>query len=186
MARSKDLAALVVFGVSLVKLRPYVWVLIILAGCAAGGYAYLVGFEKSKPAPDVTFTTLQGERFALRDLRGHPVLVTFWASDCPSCLVEIPHLVELFRDYGPRGLRIIAVAMHYDMPSRVVELAKTWALPYPVAFDVQRQYAQAFFGVSLIPASFLVSPAGTITFHHVGLLDMSALRRRIDLLLEGT
>ena len=43
-------------------------------------------------APDVTFTTITGKKIALKELRGKPVIVTFWATDCPACLKEIPAL----------------------------------------------------------------------------------------------
>ena len=44
-----------------------------------------VGCSKTiTSAPDVTFTTITGKKIALKDLRGKPVIVTFWATDCPS------------------------------------------------------------------------------------------------------
>ena len=56
----------------------------------------------------------------LRSLRGKPVLVSFWASTCPRCLDEIPHLIELYEELAPRGFEIIAIAMAYDPPNRVI------------------------------------------------------------------
>ncbi|MGZ4982242.1 MAG: peroxiredoxin family protein, partial [Methylobacter sp.] len=65
-------------------------------------------------APDVTFTTITGQKIALKDFRGKPVIVTFWATDCPSCIQEIPDLIDLYTQYHAAGLEMIAVAMYYD------------------------------------------------------------------------
>jgi thiol-disulfide isomerase/thioredoxin len=50
-------------------------------------------------------------------------LVTFWATTCPSCIEEIPHLIDLYRELNPKGLEIIGVAMAYDPPEQVRAMA---------------------------------------------------------------
>src|SRR5690606_39823475 len=47
-------------------------------------------------APDVTFTTLQGEEITMSELQGKVVLVNFWATDCPGCIAEMPQLIETY------------------------------------------------------------------------------------------
>ena len=87
-------------------------------------------------APDVTFTTLTGQKITLNGLRGKPVIVTFWATDCPSCIKEIPDLIDLYSQYHSSGLEMIAVAMYYDPPNHVVDMTKAKQLPYNVALDL--------------------------------------------------
>lgn len=147
--------------------------------------AIWLGFSYFRPAaaPDVTFMSIKGEKIPLRALKGHPVLITFWATDCPSCLEEIPHLIELYRDFSERGLKIIAVAMPYDPPNRVLTVSRAKQLPYPVALDVQGRHAQAFYGVRYTPTSFLIALDGTIALQKTGLLDMNALRAQIKAML---
>jgi thiol-disulfide isomerase/thioredoxin len=135
-------------------------------------------------APEVTFVSISGERLPLSGWRGHPVLVTFWATDCPSCLKEIPLLIRLRQEYVPRGLRLVAVAMRYDLPSRVVGLAREMNLPYPVALDPSGAHARAFGEVQLTPTTFLIAPNGRVEDTVTGLLDESVLRRQIDSLLQ--
>ncbi len=136
-----------------------------------------------KWAPDVTFTTLQGERLHLDALRGRPVLVTFWATTCPGCLQEMPHLVELYEALGSSRVELIGVAMSYDPPNRVLELATERQLPYPVALDLDGALAAAFGDVMLTPTSFLIDPEGRIVRHSIGEMDMSELRQDIENLL---
>ena len=137
------------------------------------------------PAPDVTFMTLRGEKIALKSLRGKPVLVTFWATDCPSCVKEVNDFIDLYRQFHGKGLEIIAVAMYYDPPSHVVEMTQMKQIPYHVALDLRREHALAFSGVAFTPTTFLIDPAGRIVFNKVGLFNLKTMQQRIQQLLQG-
>ena len=45
-------------------------------------------------APNVTLKTLSGKEMSLDSLRGKVVIVNFWATSCPGCIKEMPHLAE--------------------------------------------------------------------------------------------
>jgi len=111
--------------------------------------------------------------------------VTFWATDCPGCIKEIPHLIELYEDYHARGLELIAVAMYYDPPSHVVAMSEARQLPYPVVLDLKASYARAFGQVALTPTTFLVAPDGRIALQYTGLADNPALKNAIETFLKG-
>ena len=138
-----------------------------------------------KWAPEVTFSTLKGEKINMQELRGRPVLVTFWATTCPGCLKEMPHLVELYEEYGNGGFELIGVAMSYDPPNRVLELAAERQLPYPVALDLDGGLASAFGNVMLTPTSFLIAPDGKIIKHKIGEMDIVKLKRQIETLVHA-
>jgi peroxiredoxin len=135
-------------------------------------------------APDVTFTTITGQEIALKDLRGKPVIVTFWATDCPSCIQEIPDLINIYNQYHAAGLEMIAVAMYYDPPNHVVDMTKAKQLPYPVALDLNSGHAQAFGGIMFTPSTFLIAPDGTIVKKEIGLFDVAKMKTNIDSLLK--
>ncbi len=136
-------------------------------------------------APDATFTTITGQTVALKALRGKPVIVTFWATDCPACIKEIPHLLALYQRHHARGLEIIAVAMYYDPPSHVVAMTQAKQLPYLVALDLNARHAQAFGGVMLTPSTFLISPEGSIVFNKTGAFDFADMQQQIEHFLKG-
>lgn len=139
-----------------------------------------------RAAPDISLVTLTGEKIALRDLRGQPVLVTFWATTCPGCIKEIPHLVELHEELAPKGLRIIGVAMSYDPPNQVMNLVNKRELPYTIALDLDGSAAKAFDDVRLTPSSFLIAPDGRIVKHKIGEMDMQAVKNRILAMLGAS
>lgn len=135
-------------------------------------------------APEVTFKTIDGRQITLRELQGRPVLVTFWATSCPGCIKEMPHLISLYNELSTNGLEIIGVAMSYDPPNQVLELSQRRQIPYPVALDVDGAIARLFGNVMLTPTSFLISPTGKIVRHKIGEMNMEKLREQIENMLS--
>jgi peroxiredoxin len=157
-------------------------ILALLAGGATLS-AWLAQPEAPQPAPDVTLRSIDGTEYRLRQLRGAPVLVTFWATNCPPCVKELPDLVSLYQTYHERGFELLAVAMPYDPPNRVLRMAREQNLPYPVVLDPLGEVSRAFGGVKAIPAAFLIGPDGLIRDHHLGQLNANRARRLIEQLL---
>ena len=144
----------------------------------AGGYIIF----QSKPtlAPDVSFKTITNKTIALKDLQGKSVLITFWASNCPSCLKEIADFKHLYQKYHQSGLEIIAIAMYYDRPNIVVDTSKAYQIPYDIVLDLDMHLATAFGDVSLTPTTFLLNPKGKIVFQTTGTFDLNAMQKRIE------
>ncbi len=142
-------------------------------------------FKTDSPAPHVTFSTISGKKIKLSSLKGKPAIVTFWATDCASCIEEIPHLIDIYKEFHPKGLEIIAVAMYYDPPNHVVNMSKAKQIPYEVALDLKAEHAVAFGQVELTPTTFLISPAGDIVMQTTGLFNMADMRHKIQQLITG-
>lgn len=138
-----------------------------------------------REAPAITLTTLQGERLALDSLRGRPVLVTFWATSCATCIKEIPDLVALHEQFAGQGLTIIGVAMSYDPPNLVKTFADSRQLPYTIALDLDGKVAQSFDQVRVTPTNFLIAADGRIVQKKLGLFDMDALRAQLTAMLAS-
>ena len=146
----------------------------------------LIGCSKTiASVPDVTFTTLTGEKIVLKDLRGKPFIVTFWATDCPACIKDIPDLINLYNQYHLAGFEIFAVAMYYDPPNHVVDMTNAKQLPYPVVLDLNSKFAQAFGGIMFTPSTFLIAPDGSVNVKETGLFDLAKMKKNIESLLKG-
>ncbi len=166
------------------KKQPLIAISFLIAIGGLLGYLWLTP-SGIKQAPPLSVTTLQGKSLNLASLQGRPVLVTFWATTCPGCIKEMPHLVELYQELAPRGLEIIGIAMEYDPEDQVRTMVAQKQVPYPIAIDKDGSAAQAFGGVSLTPSSFLIDPQGRIVQYKLGEMDMNALHNRIIAMLNG-
>lgn len=138
----------------------------------------------AQQAPNITLQMLDGKKLSLSSLKGKPVLITFWATSCPGCIKEIPHLIELYHELHPKGLEIIGIAMPYDRPDYVMEMVKQKKVPYRIAFDLKGEAVQAFGKVSLTPTTFLIDDKGKIIKKKIGEMNMTVWKKRIISILE--
>jgi len=141
-------------------------------------------FSLNKTIPNATFTTLNGEKMSFEKLRGKPVVVTFWATDCESCLKEIPLWLDLYARYHAQGLEIIGVSMYFDPPNHVIEFVKQRPLSYSITLDIEAKLANAFGGVKVTPTTFLLNPKGEIVWQKVGLFESTELEFQIKKFLK--
>lgn len=74
-------------------------------------------------APNFTITTPEGESISLYDIKGKVKLVDFWASWCGPCRGENPHVVEIYKEYHPKGLEIFGVSLDNNKEAWVKAIA---------------------------------------------------------------
>lgn len=133
--------------------------------------------------PPPQLTLLNGERVSFAALRGRTVLLVFWATTCAPCVQEAPDLAALYTQLHARGFELIAVAMQYDPPARVLAFRDSQKLPYRVALDLDGTVARHF-KVQAIPRALLLDANGDIVFDRLGKLDVDALRTQLEKLLR--
>lgn len=162
-------------------MKRYIALLLLTSLTVLGVYVY----QRQSGYPDISsveFTLLDGRHINVQQLRGKPILVSFWATTCASCLQEIPDLIRLYDKHSPQGLEIIAVAMPYDRPDHVLEMARARKLPYPVALDIDARIARAFGNVRVTPHHFLIDTDGSIIKHQIGIIDIPATEQLLQTL----
>lgn len=131
-------------------------------------------------APDVTYVSLTGQKITPQDLRGKVVLVKFWATDCATCIQQMPDMIKTYDALAPKGFEAIAVAMQYDPPNYVKNYAETRKLPFPVAIDAQGHIAKAFGDIKLTPTAFLIDKQGHIIKRYLGNYDKAAFLHTVE------
>lgn len=161
--------------------RNRLWIklggLLVVAAIAVFGYSSL---SARNSAPDVTFVKLDGQKLALKDLRGKVVMVNFWATSCTTCVAEMPQMVSTYNKYKDQGLDFVAVAMSYDPPNYVLNYTETRKLPFNVALDPQDILAKAFGDVKLTPTTFVIGKDGSILKRYVGEPTFSELHQLLE------
>jgi len=116
--------------------------------------------RQDQPAPDFALDDLEGRTVRLSDLRGQVVLVNLWATWCPPCRAEMPDLAALYQTYKGEGFVILGVD-DQERAQTVADFMARNPVPYPILLDPDSRVARAY-GVSYLPASFLIDRRGVL------------------------
>jgi len=149
----------------------------------ASSFAGSAGTLHHKLAPRFVRTDLQGQRFDLAAFKGRVVLLTFWATWCQPCQVEMPHFVDWQSRYGPQGLQIVSVSMDDD-EAPVRAMTQDRGVNYSVLMgdaDLARNYG----GILGLPVTFLIDRKGRIAAKFRGETDLGAMERSVKRLLSA-
>lgn len=122
--------------------------------------------ELSGPAPDFALTTLDGEKVKLSDLKGHVVMINFWASWCGPCRQEMPLLNDIYASYKKAGFVLLGVNLDESAEDAKAFLKKT-PVNFPVLIDSKGQVADLYKNQAM-PSSYFVDRKGDLVYLHQG------------------
>jgi cytochrome c biogenesis protein CcmG/thiol:disulfide interchange protein DsbE len=134
-------------------------------------------------APDFAISVYNrssGQTQRLADLRGHPVVVTFWASWCQPCQEETPILEAAYQKYAAQGVVFIGVD-YEDKPDAAQAFLRQYGVTYPAGPDTSNGDSAIAYGVTGPPETAFVDRSGTVTQKIIGMLD----DRTLDLTIQG-
>jgi thiol-disulfide isomerase/thioredoxin len=156
------------------------------AAAALAGLGGALWRERADPAVDeslwaLEFPTPEGGTLALADLRGHRLLINFWATWCPPCVRELPLLDRFHREHADRGWRVVGIAI--DGPTPVREFLQRVPLGFPVGLAgldgtaLSRHLGNDTGG---LPFSVALDVRGRVRERHLGELSEADLRQWVD------
>lgn len=106
--------------------------------------------------------------FSFSNTSNKAVLLNFFASWCPPCKAEIPHLNNLQKQYKD-DLQIIGVLLEDKDKDEIDQFAKQYNIEYTIAYSKENfKLAKAVGDVKAIPFSILYDKNGTYATHYVG------------------
>lgn len=156
----------------------------ILAGLPAASGSSVAAPVPGHMAPGFTLSGLAGRSISLRSLRGHPVLVNFWATWCPACRREMPLLEKTYRDLSHRGLVVLGVDNQEDAASVRVYTRQAGAT-YPMVLDSSGT-AEGQYDLGFLPNSYLIGPDGRIMAASQGAVTPAWIKAHVTPLVDGT
>jgi thiol-disulfide isomerase/thioredoxin len=160
-------------------------VLVMLAACG--------GSSQSGPAHDFGFVAYQGlgladgeeASFAALFEQDRPVVLNFWAGQCPPCRAEMPHFQLIAEEYDDRviilGIDVGVFTMlgsHDDARQLLDEMAITYPAGYAVDDRPLRDY-----NVTAMPTTIFFSSDGDEVERRAGIILEPELRSKIDRLI---
>lgn len=134
-------------------------------------------------APAVELRTMDGAPISLEQYRGQVVLVTFWATWCPPCRIEMPGFQRVYEDRRDEGFVVFGISTDRAGEAKVREFLEERGITFPVAM-ANGQVVRDFGGVRALPTSFLIDRDGRVRQEVRGIFTEPALRMAIGHLLD--
>jgi cytochrome c biogenesis protein CcmG/thiol:disulfide interchange protein DsbE len=135
-----------------------------------------------KPASPFTLTAFDGKPVTLESLRGHVVVLNFWASWCyPACYEEAPSLERAWKTYKDRGLILVGVN-YQDKEEPAKRFLTQFGHTFPNAPDPAGRVSLDY-GVYGVPETYFIDRKGRVRFKRVGPVSDEMLKEQIERLL---
>ena len=133
----------------------------VAVGCDRGSHPGQI----DKPAP--VFAINDGQHSVdLSRLRGHVVLLNFWATWCGPCREEMPHLNVLYEKYHKSGFVLLGVNIDDD-PKTALATAAKLGVSFPVLLDTDKKVSKLY-DLNTMPSTIVIDRDGKMRFLHRG------------------
>jgi len=131
-------------------------------------------------APTFTLKTPEGKSYSLSQYRGKTVLLEFFATWCPHCNAEAPHLRKIALSFAKNtGLAFLSVNADGETAPSIYAFHRYYGLPYPALVDSSSQPGSfnapgapgpvsTKYKVESYPTFYLVGPTGKIVWRNDG------------------
>ena len=130
-------------------------------------------------APDFRAKVLGSTQYkSMADYKGQVIVLNVWATWCGPCKDELPSLQRLYSEYGPKGLKLVAVSIDdYVSEDSIRKFANNYGISFEVLHDsthaIERVYQTTGY-----PETFVIGPEGTIRKKWIGPDDWNSQGNR--------
>ncbi|MEH6942598.1 peroxiredoxin family protein [Bacillus sp. JJ722] len=140
-----------------------------------------IGNEIGEKAPDFTLNTLDGKTVKLSDFKGKKVILNFWATWCPPCKAEMPHMQNYYQSNKDKDITILAVNLtNQDNGLEIVhKFANDYKLTFPILLD-EKGIVGRTYQILTIPTSFFINEKGIIHQKIIGPMDEETMQKYVS------
>jgi cytochrome c biogenesis protein CcmG/thiol:disulfide interchange protein DsbE len=138
-----------------------------------------MALDPGSRAPEIGLNDRDGHRVDLASMRGHVVVVDFWASWCEPCADEMPVLEALYTSLHSQGLDIVGVSQD-SSAGNITSFLRRVHVSFPVVHDNGHAVADRYHPAGM-PTSFIIDRHGIVRFVHRGYRasDRAAIEREV-------
>jgi thiol-disulfide isomerase/thioredoxin len=149
----------------------------------SGGSSLAGLFHVGEVAPALVVPQVGGGTIDLTNLRGQPVWVNFWATNCPPCLDEFPLMNGFAARYADDGLVILAIDVKEE-EGAVAAFAEGLSATFPLGLDSDGS-AQERWGALALPVHFWIDKDGIIRDGALGGIGPDIMARGLSAIMPG-
>jgi peroxiredoxin len=139
--------------------------------------------QENPKAFNFSVATLDGGTLSLTDYKGKVLILDLWDTWCPPCKAEIPHFIDLYKQYESQGLEILGVAFGREGVQAVRNFAKQYGVNYTNALANQ-ELMNGYGPVNSIPTTFVIDQNGGIYKKYIGYREKAVFENDIKALLN--
>ena len=135
---------------------------------------------------DFTLYDQYGKEHKLSDYEGKTVFLNFWATWCPPCRNEMPHIEEIYKEYGLNKEDVIILGVASPKLGKetsekgIKQFLNENKYTFPTAFDVAGEVVYQY-GISSYPSTFIIDKEGYVTQYVPGAMDKDTMKYLIEL-----
>lgn len=155
-------------------------VIVLLGGGAAAATQFLgddlTSVAVGSDAPGFAVKTLDEppQMKTLSNYRGDVLLLNLWATYCIPCRTEMPSIEALHKDFGPKGLKVVAVSIdEAGFEDQIREFAREYALTFEILYD-DSGAMQSIFRTAGVPETYIIGRDGVIRKRAIGAEDWNS------------
>jgi thiol-disulfide isomerase/thioredoxin len=144
----------------------------------------LLAQSADAPKADLTLQDAHGQKVRLRDLRGKPVVLNFWATWCGPCNAEMPMLVDFEKRYAARGVVFIAASLDdAKNKAKIPGFLANYGVGFPVWYGASADDLDRLKLGEAVPATAFLDAEGRIVARILGQARAEEVQERLDWLL---
>lgn len=134
---------------------------------------------------DFTLTDQYGKTHKLSDYEGKVVFLNFWATWCPPCKEEMPHIEQLYKDYKKNNEDVVILGVASPNLGRegsrehVINFLKDEGYTFPVVLDEDGELAYQY-GINAFPTTFIIDKEGYVTQYIPGAMNKETMKSFIE------
>lgn len=143
-----------------------------------------VGIQRGNLAPDFQLLNMEGQPVQLSDFRGKKVIVNFWATWCPPCRAEMPHMEKFYNDFSKEAV-VLAVNLTNTEKNQsdVTAFIDDLGLTFPILLDEKGEVA-GMYQVFAYPTSYMIDSQGIIREIFQGAINYDVMKKTISAMDE--
>ncbi len=112
-------------------------------------------------APGFSLQDIHGNTVDLRDFRGKPILLNFWATWCEACKEELPSMQRLYETMKDQGVEVVAISIDRSNFDRIRKYVDQYNLTFPILLDPDQKVRKNYYIMGL-PTTYLIDGEGKL------------------------
>ncbi|MFD0958903.1 TlpA family protein disulfide reductase [Paenibacillus chungangensis] len=137
-----------------------------------------VGTERGKQAPDFQLQDTSGQSVQLSDYRGQKIILNFWATWCPPCRAEMPHMEKVYNEHEDAVVLGVNLTHTEKNSGDIDAFVQDFGLTFPIVFDSEGDVSDIY-RVTAYPTTYMIDQNGIIHEIYMGAINEEIMNRSL-------